>query len=55
MKNIVIINSSPRKDGNSEILAESFVYVAKEYGNYVEFINLREKRINYFRCCYSCR
>ena len=39
MKNIVIINSSPRKDGNSEILAKSFADGAKEAGNNVEFIN----------------
>lgn len=55
MKNIVIINSSPRKDGNSEILAKSFADGAKEAGNNVEFINLREKRINYCRGCYACR
>ena len=55
MKNIVIINSSPRKDGNSETLAKSFADGAKEAGNNVEFINLREKRINYCRGCYACR
>ena len=43
MKNIVIINSSPRKDGNSETLAKSFADGAKEAGNNVEFI----KRIRY--------
>ena len=55
MKNIVIINSSPRKDGNSEILAKSFADGAKEAGNNVEFIKIREKRINYCRGCYACR
>ncbi len=54
MKNILIISSSPRKDGNSEILAASFAKGAKESGNNVETIYIREKQINFCRGCMAC-
>ncbi len=36
MKKIAIISSTPRKNGNSEILAEEFARGARESGNEVK-------------------
>ena len=52
--NVLIINSSPRKDGNSDILCKEFARGASEAGNSIEAINLREKRINFCKACYAC-
>ncbi len=54
MKNILIISSSPRKNGNSETLAAAFAKGAAEAGNKVETIHLREKQINFCRGCMAC-
>ncbi len=54
MKNILMISSSPRKNGNSEMLAASFAKGATEAGNKVETIYLREKQINFCRGCMAC-
>ncbi len=43
-KNILIISSSPRKNGNSEILCEEFSSGASDNGNTVETIFLNEKK-----------
>ena len=53
-KKVVIISSTPRKNGNSQILCEAFEKGAKEAGNEVELISLRENRINYCVACYGC-
>ena len=44
-KNILAVVSSPRKGGNSETLVEQFVKGAKESGNEVETLFLRDKKI----------
>lgn len=54
-KKVVIISSTPRKNGNSQILCEAFEKGAKETGNEVELISLRENKINYCMACYGCR
>lgn len=54
MKNIIIISSTPRINGNSELLAKQFANGAKESGNNVTFINLRDYKLNYCIGCYSC-
>ncbi len=54
MKNILIISSSPRKNGNSETLAKSFEKGATESGNHVEIINLREKNYSFCKGCLAC-
>lgn len=54
MKNVVIISSTPRVGGNSEILAKEFARGAEEAGNHVEIINLREHNIGYCIGCYAC-
>ncbi len=54
-KKILILSGSPRKGGNSDILCDEFMRGAKEAGNDVEKIFLRDKKINYCVACYYCR
>lgn len=53
-KNIVIVSSTPRKDGNSDILAEEFARGAKEAGHNVKKINIREIELKFCIGCMSC-
>ena len=55
MKKVVIISSSPRKNGNSEILAFEAAKGAKDAGNEVEILLLRDKTINFCRGCLACQ
>lgn len=54
MKKVVIVSSSPRKAGNSNLLCEEFKKGALESGNEVEFIRLAERKIGYCNGCYAC-
>ena len=54
MKKVLIISSTPRVNGNSEILCEEFLRGAKESGNIVELIKLRQKKIGYCIGCQVC-
>lgn len=54
-KKIVIITSSLRAHSNSDALAESFSKGAKEAGNDVEVISLKEKKIGYCIGCLACQ
>ena len=38
-KKVVIVSSSPRKDGNSDILAQEFARGARDAGHCAEIIN----------------
>ena len=42
---IIVLNGSPRANGNTEIMANEFIRGAKEAGNDVEIIKLRGKKI----------
>ncbi|MGE4442375.1 MAG: flavodoxin family protein [Desulfomicrobium sp.] len=53
-KNILLISSTPRKQGNSDILCDEFMRGAEEAGHSVEKIRLAEKNINYCTGCCSC-
>lgn len=53
-KNILIISASPRKNGNSDLLCNSFMDGAKEAGNNVEKIFLKDENINYCTGCGYC-
>lgn len=53
-KNVLIISSSPRKDGNSEQLCAEFMRGAKEAGNDVALISLRGKKMNFCLGCEVC-
>lgn len=54
MKNVLIISSSPRRHGNSDLLCDMFAKGAEESGNNVEKIFLKDKEINYCTGCGVC-
>lgn len=54
MKNVLIISSTPRKGGNSDILCDRFAKGAEESGNQVEKVFLASKKIGYCRGCGVC-
>ena len=54
MKKITVISSSLRKNSNSEILANEFIKGAKQNGNEVNFINLKDIKINFCIGCLAC-
>lgn len=53
-KRVLIISSSPRKNGNSDTLCHSFARGAKEKGNEVIEIFTNAKKINYCKACAYC-
>ena len=53
-KKVLIISSSPRKGGNSETLAAAFAKGAREAGNQVETVSLRDKQIGFCKGCFAC-
>ena len=55
MKRVLIISSSPRKNGNSELLCKEFYEGAVESGHEAEIVRLAEKQIGYCKGCYVCR
>lgn len=54
MKKVVVISSTPRVGGNSEVLAKEFARGAEEGGNSVEFVSLRDYNLKYCIGCYAC-
>ena len=55
MKKIIVISSSLRKNSNSEILANEFIKGAKENGNEISFINLKNIKMQFCLGCLSCQ
>jgi multimeric flavodoxin WrbA len=53
-KAVLIVSSSPRKNGNSETLADAFAKGAREAGHSVETVRLREKQLGFCKGCLSC-
>ena len=54
-KKVLVLSASPRKGGNSDLLCDQFILGAKEAGNQVEKIFLRDKRINHCVACGACQ
>ncbi|MBQ3405311.1 MAG: flavodoxin family protein [Oscillospiraceae bacterium] len=54
MKNVLIISSSPRKNGNSQLLCEQFKRGAEEKGHRVELVRLTDRNIGFCRACDGC-
>ena len=54
-KKLLVLSGSPRKGGNSDTLCDRFMLGAKEAGNQVEKIFLRDKRINHCFACGTCQ
>lgn len=53
-KNVLILSSSPRKAGNSDVLCDEFRKGAEDAGHQVEKIFLKEKTIHYCTGCGAC-
>lgn len=54
MKKVLIITTSLRQNGNSDLLAEVFSDGAKSSGNVVETVSLKGKNLNYCKGCLAC-
>ena len=54
-KNIVVISTTLRNNGNSEILAQEFARGAKTSGHNVDFITLQDKEIKFCKGCLACQ
>lgn len=54
MKNVVIVTSSPRENGNSEILAQKFAEGAISVGNKVDFVAVRDIGLKFCTGCLYC-
>ncbi len=55
MKKVLILSSSPRKGGNSDLLCDAFAKGAKEAGHQVTKIRVADKKIGYCTGCYACQ
>lgn len=53
-KKTLIISTSPRKGGNSDLLCDQFMLGAQDAGHSVEKIFLRNEKINYCTGCGNC-
>jgi multimeric flavodoxin WrbA len=53
-KKVLVLSSSPRRGGNSDLLCDQFTSGAKESGNIVEKIFLKDKKISYCTGCGTC-
>ncbi len=54
-KKVLIIATSPRKQGNSNRLVQEFAKGAKDAGNEVEIEYLCDKTINFCKGCLACQ
>ena len=53
-KDVLILSSSPRRGGNSDLLCDQFALGAQQAGNHVEKIFLKDKSISYCTGCGTC-
>ncbi|MDE6762979.1 MAG: flavodoxin family protein [Oscillospiraceae bacterium] len=54
-KKVLVISSSFRKGGNSEMLADEFIRGAEESGNIAEKVTLYDKTIGFCKGCLACQ
>ncbi len=54
-KNVLIVSTSPRVGSNSDLLANEFGRGAKDEGNEVEIISLKDKDIKFCKGCFACQ
>lgn len=54
-KKVVVISSSPRKKGNSDMLAKEFAKGASDAGNEVKYIAVRDLNLQFCRGCLYCQ
>lgn len=55
MKKVFIVSSTPRKNGNSDVLAEEFARGARDAGNEVVKFDIRGKELKFCIGCLSCQ
>ncbi|WP_246167066.1 flavodoxin family protein [Oryzomonas japonica] len=53
-KKILVLSSSPRRGGNSDLLCDQFTRGAQEAGHHAEKIFVKDKKINYCTGCGTC-
>lgn len=53
-KNVLVITGSPRKNGNSSLLADAFIQGARESGHRVETFAAAENKIRGCTACDNC-
>lgn len=54
-KKVVVLSTSLRSNSNSELLAKSFTEGARDAGNDVEYISLKNKVIRFCIGCFTCQ
>ncbi|WP_349770191.1 flavodoxin family protein [Hungatella sp.] len=54
-KKIVVLSTSPRMGGNSEMMADAFIRGAAEAGHEAEKIHLYDKKIEFCKGCLACQ
>ncbi|MGN0832929.1 MAG: flavodoxin family protein [Kiritimatiellia bacterium] len=55
MRKVLVLSSSPRKGGNSDLLCEAFAKGAREAGNSVARIRVADRKIGFCTGCYACK
>lgn len=55
MKKVIVVTSSPRKDGNSDLLAKAFADGALSAGNEVRVLSVRELNVKFCIGCLYCQ
>ncbi len=53
-KKVLVLSSSPRRGGNSDLLCDQFMKGSTEVGHLAEKIFLKDKKINYCTGCGTC-
>ena len=53
-KKVLVLSSSPRRGGNSDLLCDQFTMGVQQVGHHAEKIFLKDKKINYCTGCGSC-
>ena len=54
-KNVLIISTSPRTGGNSDILADEFMKGAEDAGHNIEKIRIADRKIAFCIGCFVCQ
>lgn len=53
-KRVLIIEGSPRKNGNSQLLCEAFKQGAEKKGHHVDLIRIQDKKVGFCMACDTC-
>ena len=54
MKSILVLQGSPRKEGNSDLICNQFISGASKAGHETEKIYVSDQKIGYCKACYAC-